>query len=78
MADDPKPRYWFVPKTWGWGWQPATWEGWVTVLIWVLVVIPLGAVIAVVDIVWFLVFMAAMVAVLLAICRYKSGPSRSG
>lgn len=21
-------RYWFVTKRYGWGWTPATWEGW--------------------------------------------------
>ncbi|HEY1506917.1 MAG TPA: hypothetical protein VGF92_21630 [Stellaceae bacterium] len=22
------PRLWFKAKTYGWGWTPATWEGW--------------------------------------------------
>lgn len=21
-------KYWFVRKTYGWGWTPATWQGW--------------------------------------------------
>lgn len=31
-------RYWFKRKLWGWGWVPATWQGWfVTVLYIVLI-----------------------------------------
>lgn len=25
-------RYWFAAKTYGWGWMPATWEGWLVLL----------------------------------------------
>lgn len=35
-------KVWFGPKTWGgWGWQPVTWEGWLSTI--VLVAISLGA-----------------------------------
>ncbi len=27
-----KKRHWFVAKQYGWGWTPATWEGWVIML----------------------------------------------
>ena len=28
-----KPRYWFLAKTYGWGWgPPSTWEGWVVLV----------------------------------------------
>ena len=30
-------HYWFKRKAFGWGWVPATWEGWATLLIWLLV-----------------------------------------
>lgn len=26
-------RYWFKRKIFGWGWTPATWEGWLTIAI---------------------------------------------
>lgn len=29
-------RYWFVRKTYGYGWAPATWEGWVVLLVYLL------------------------------------------
>ena len=28
-------RPWFKAKTYGWGWTPATWQGWVVMLIYV-------------------------------------------
>lgn len=31
LKDNPE-RHWFRAKLYGWGWVPATWEGWVTVL----------------------------------------------
>lgn len=27
-------KYWFKRKTYGWGWTPATWEGWLTIVLW--------------------------------------------
>lgn len=33
MNTSPSPqhhRYWFKRKRYGWGWEPATWEGWLT------------------------------------------------
>ncbi len=32
-------RYWFKRKRYGWGWTPATWEGWVTTLIFLALVL---------------------------------------
>ena len=29
-------KYWFVAKTYGWGWTPATWQGWVIVLMYLI------------------------------------------
>jgi cell division protein FtsW (lipid II flippase) len=29
-------KIWFKAKRYGWGWYPATWEGWMTVLVWVV------------------------------------------
>ena len=30
-------RFWFKRKRYGWGWTPATWEGWLILVIWVIV-----------------------------------------
>ena len=29
--------YWFMNKTIGWGWTPVRWQGWVVVLVWIIV-----------------------------------------
>lgn len=36
-----KNKIWFVNKTYGYGWTPATWEGWLVLLIWLIIFIPL-------------------------------------
>lgn len=28
-------RIWFKAKRYGWGWQPLTWEGWLTMVVWI-------------------------------------------
>lgn len=30
-------RYWFKAKEYGWGWYPATWQGWLVIGIWIAV-----------------------------------------
>ena len=32
-------RYWFKRKTYGWGWTSATWEGWVVLLVWAVILV---------------------------------------
>ncbi len=32
IKDNPK-RYWFKRRLYGWGWTPATWEGWLSILV---------------------------------------------
>ncbi len=34
-----EPRYWFAAKEYGWGWFPATWEGWAVTGVFVLSVV---------------------------------------
>ena len=31
-------NYWFVNKTYGWGWTPATWQGWLVLATYLLAV----------------------------------------
>lgn len=30
--------YWFAAKRFGWGWTPITWQGWVSLLVYVLLI----------------------------------------
>lgn len=32
IKDNPK-RYWFKRRLYGWGWTPATWEGWLSIVV---------------------------------------------
>ena len=38
LKDNPE-RYWFKRKLYGWGWTPATWQGWLIVLIYIILVL---------------------------------------
>lgn len=37
-------KLWFKNKRYGWGWVPASWEGWVAVLVYILSAIGVGLV----------------------------------
>ncbi|MGH8456645.1 MAG: hypothetical protein ACRETW_05590 [Stenotrophobium sp.] len=71
-------RYWFSVKRYGWGWGlPATWEGWVVLLTWLAVVVPVsGWLAAHKDVVLALPFVVFMTVVLLLICFAKGEPPR--
>ena len=36
-----KNQIWFVNKTYGYGWTPSTWEGWLVLFFWLIIFIPL-------------------------------------
>jgi hypothetical protein len=37
--DEPKPKYWFPAKRYGWGWGfPIRWQGWIVLAAYVLLV----------------------------------------
>lgn len=77
IKDNPQ-GYWFRAKIFGWGWTPAKWQGWITMLVFFLLILgnayrlglfentnqdaPIG----------FLFQTVALVLILLAIC-YKTG-----
>ncbi len=77
LKDNPQ-KYWFKAKLYGWGWTPARWQGWVTLLVFVALIVANGIIIG--DEVettgapplWFIVKTVALVAILLYIC-YKTG-----
>ncbi len=31
-------KYWFVAKTYGWGWTPAIWQGWAVLAVYIVLV----------------------------------------
>jgi len=37
LKDNPE-RYWFKRKLYGWGWTPATWQGWLITLIYIVLI----------------------------------------
>src|SRR3989344_8943214 len=38
LKDNPN-RYWFRARLYGWGWTPATWQGWLILLIYIVAVV---------------------------------------
>lgn len=34
-------KVWFIRKTYGYGWTPSTWEGWLVIFLWAVIFIPL-------------------------------------
>jgi len=34
IKDNPE-HYWFKRKIWGWGWVPATWQGWLATCVYI-------------------------------------------
>jgi len=77
-------HYWFKRKIWGWGWTPATWEGWLVLavftVIFVRILVPFLDYLdahpeAGRDVLLpFLVKMGILIFALVAIC-YKTGES---
>ncbi len=77
-------RYWFRTKRYGWGWVPATWEGWLVTFFFMLMLIPAldsisqanASTHSVSDffyaIFFYIVFMIVDLAVFIMIC-YKTG-----
>jgi hypothetical protein len=71
-------HYWFRRKLYGWGWTPATWQGWVAILtfitfiIWNAIILDSSGEPTTNDIIWFLGKEVVAIIVLLAIC-YKKG-----
>lgn len=77
-------RYWFTTKRYGWGWVPATWEGWLIMAFFLLMLIP--AVDSIIEVdkashsasdtlyaaFFYITFMIVDIAVLLLVC-YKTG-----
>jgi lipoprotein signal peptidase len=73
----PQQPYWFHAKRYGWGWGlPATWQGWVVLVTWFVLIIIVSPILALRSIPSFIVFITGMSAVLLAICFAKGEPPK--
>ena len=68
---DKEEKKWFKRKLYGWGWTPCTWQGWVAILVWVVLFI-FG--VAKMDHEWFknLIVIFIMTGALIWLC-YKKG-----
>lgn len=74
-------KLWFKAKTFGYGWYPVSWEGWVTLLIYLVVVVGLGVMLdrspqANSDLVLFFSSIAAATIILILICVKKGEAAR--
>ena len=75
---EPKPRYWFPAKTYGWGWgPPCTWEGWLVLLAYLLL-LPVAVVFFPPDrnMPGFLMSVLGLSTALIAICFWKGEPPK--
>ncbi len=80
LKDNPE-EFWFKKKLYGWGWTPVKWQGWVVVLVAVLLIIWNGINFSSITetseptdemLVWFFVKTIIVVVALLVVC-YKKG-----
>ena len=76
--NEPARKYWFPAKRYGWGWGlPITWQGWVVMIVWTLVVIVVAPFAGPnKHPALFALFMGVMLAILVAICYAKGEPPR--
>jgi len=65
-------NYWFKEKNFGWGWTPCTWQGWLTLFVFVGLT-TLSVMYLIPYIWWFLFINLSLYALFIAIC-YKKGP----
>ena len=77
----PKPRnnrpVWFPAKRYGWGWgPPVTWQGWLVMILWIIIVIAVSPILALNNWLIFAAFILVMVILLIAICYAKGEPPR--
>jgi len=69
--------YWFPAKRFGWGWGlPATWQGWVVLIVWLGLTVTGGILIRPRHFVLFGAFNIVMVGILTLICYLKGEPPR--
>lgn len=74
--------YWFKRKIFGWGWTPAKWQGWITLIVFLGILVWLG-----IDfgsnpeptsdqLFWFFAKLVALTLVVIGVCYWKGQPPR--
>lgn len=76
-----RPRYWFVRKQFGYGWVPATWEGWLVLTLFFILFIPLPTLllappINAVKMALFVLATGILVTALIVVCLIKGEKPR--
>lgn len=76
IRNNPK-GYWFRAKWYGWGWTPATWQGWLIIVVYILAILLFAATLddtsPLREVVFtFILPVAFLTALLIRIC-YKTG-----
>lgn len=77
LKDNPK-GYWFKAKLYGWGWTPATWQGWLVLVLFIGLLLWNGfsvsenSAVTETELTWFFVRLIVIVLILLAVC-WKTG-----
>lgn len=74
----PENRYWFPAKRYGWGWgAPRTWQGWLVLATFLGLVIA-GAIIVppTTSPIFYVVYIAVLVVLLIGVCWLKGEPPR--
>ncbi|MDB4408831.1 hypothetical protein N9192_01110 [Akkermansiaceae bacterium] len=71
-------KYWFAAKRYGWGWSlPSTWQGWVTLAVYLLAVIALPFFLSpATHLGLYLVSITVMSTILISICWLKGEPAK--
>ena len=75
---EPSPKYWFRAKRYGWGWGlPTAWQGWLVLAAFVGLMV-VGAVLFPprTQLVFYLLYVIALCALLIAVCWRKGEPPR--
>lgn len=70
-------QYWFPAKRYGWGWGvPSCWQGWLTMGIWLGLLLADGMLFAARSILLFQAIAVLLTSILIAICWWKGEPPR--
>lgn len=72
-------RYWFKRKLFGWGWTPATWEGWLSMIVffvlifgnWQLRYVTRLEEVTEHDMYWFVAESVVLTVLLIILCAHK-------
>jgi hypothetical protein len=81
LKDNPE-QYWFKRKAYGWGWVPATWQGWLTLLVflgiflWLFVPFVSGPAPTGTQTFWFLTKILVWAAALIGVSYFTGEPPK--